>query len=579
MLNVSQQWKDLQKKGFIDKLALLEIEFRVVDSSQYDTTVIAPYAASFSTPHDIIGQDYTRVVYATLERNFWVLDGSREILPDLLQKPNTGYIGAEIDSDTNRITITDYDGFNTISQCSIEFDKYNCVRNGTIGFYDASDKLIYEKTFENNHETTLTLSFEKDITGYHKVVIESKDVALPNQRVRIKSFTAGVIKIFTNKDIISYSAKNNVSLINDKLPTNDINFELDNTDNKFNPDNRNGLFNYLSKRQEIKIRYGYAFDDGDEYISGGTYYLTEWETPQNSHTATFKAKNAINFFTKPFYKGLNKSKTLAELAKEVLALCNWDDDYVFLDPILNTITTDAPMPACSCAEALQYIAQAANCMLYIDSNNVITIERISLLANDDDYEINNFNEYEYPELEIDDEIHYINIGVYSYFNDDEIKELYKGNLSLGTQEIIYSDRADYSSINITGAIIDYDETSSFKTVCEVETEGEVVVSGYVLKESASIYTIDNEKNGDDLQIENPLITSKELAADVGDYITEWINKRYTDSCNFRIDPRLELLDRVNIQGKLFVKHLCIIKEIGITFKGAFKGTCKGKRLD
>ena len=115
------------------------------------------------------------------------------------------------------------------------------------------DKEVASVDITDNHDTNFVYSLDSDITGYYEVDIIINSLAIPDQRARIETITLGVIKIFTNKDIISYKMNSSIALINDALPTNTINFELDNTNDMFNPDNRNGLFTYLSKRQEIKI--------------------------------------------------------------------------------------------------------------------------------------------------------------------------------------------------------------------------------------------------------------------------------------------------------------------------------------
>jgi len=575
MLAVSQAWKDLQQQAFIDKNAIVELEMRIYDPSQYETAVSSNDKLAICVPHDIIGQDYDIVRNATLEQNFWLLDDSREILADkTTQIANTGYISNSTDQETT-INIFGFDTYYTTKQFSIEFGEYNTAKSFSVIFKN-SDGIIEQIDISDNTDIDFKYVHTQDISGYSEIDIVIHELAIPNQRARIKKVIIGVRKTFTPKDIISYKMSSSVALINDGLPQNEIDFEIDNTDDIFNPDNEDSLFTYLSKRQEIIVRYGYELENGTEYINGGTFYLTEWDTPQNSLTATFKGKNALSFFTKLFYNGKNESKSLYALAYEVFEVMGWDTDYVNIESSLDNIFTSAPMPKCTCAEALQLIAQAGNCALYIDSNNKICIKPIDLNTIHHDYEINNFNEYEYPELEIDDQISYFNVAVNHYYQGEN-GEIFKGTLEAGTNVVVFSNLADYTTISTESSVATLSDPTSIKCTCVVETSGEITITGNKLENSESVLTIDNESDGDELDIANELIDSIDRARAVGSYIQDMTDIRYTDNCNFRIDPRLELLDIVPVQGKLATNH-CIVKEISISYNGAFKGTCKAKRL-
>lgn len=97
----------------------------------------------------------------------------------------------------------------------------------------------------------------------------------------------GLFRAWSKADIVSFSHEQSVGVISGSLPKSAIKFDTNNLSQRFNPDAEDGFSQYLMERQEVVVRYGLKLSGGIEWIDGGVFYLTKWETPQNGITATF----------------------------------------------------------------------------------------------------------------------------------------------------------------------------------------------------------------------------------------------------------------------------------------------------
>lgn len=96
---------------------------------------------------------------------------------------------------------------------------------------------------------------------------------------------------------MNYSHTIEVDPVSAALPTIEIEFSISNLNGQYNPDNPQGAEKYLMERQEITARYGYLIDGAIEWIPAGTFYMSEWDTPQNGITASFKARDMQELMT------------------------------------------------------------------------------------------------------------------------------------------------------------------------------------------------------------------------------------------------------------------------------------------
>lgn len=275
---------------------------------------------------------------------------------------------------------------------------------------------IFTQTVENDSTETVVAG---DILGYDKITIDILKWSKPFHRARIQKILPGIEKVYTKTDIMSYSAEMSVDPLTASLPKSEITFELKNLNGEFSRDNPKGLEKYLMTRQAVRVRYGYKLDGAIEWIPGGTYYLSEWEGPQNGITASFTARDAIEFMTDP-YTGPS-SGTLLSIATaafeqaELPRMPDGSEAWTVASSMgqISAPATDADgkpldLSKISIAEVLQYVANAGCCVLYQGRDGMFHVEHLDYSLTD--YPIDRFNSYANAEIKRSKQLKAMNIN-------------------------------------------------------------------------------------------------------------------------------------------------------------------------
>lgn len=273
-----------------------------------------------------------------------------------------------------------------------------------------SGRAVFSKTMENTAVRTI---LEGDISGYDQITIEVLEWSVPRRRARVESVFLGIEKTYTKKDIISYTTSMFVDPLSAALPKSEITFQLDNRDGKFNLDNLKGEGRYIMERQEVNVRCGYKLEGATEWIPGGTYYLSEWDAPQNGITATFTARDALEFMGDA-YAGPS-SGTLLEIAKAALEQANLPkmsdgtDRWSLSSSLANIQAPEGlDLSKQTVAEVLQCVANAGCCVFYQDRAGKLHIETLNPALSD--YPIDRFVSYAYSDISLSKQLKAVNIN-------------------------------------------------------------------------------------------------------------------------------------------------------------------------
>ena len=307
--------------------------------------------------------------YATCERDFTRADGTMYFLPKEssgMQYYNNGIV-------TQDFMGTIYIRFNTSYSLDIKGLKINWGEYYPIDFTIQND--TNTRSYEGNTKANWTTEDTFDGTTY--LIIRVSKMANPYLRVRIQEFTAGISNTFTNKDVKSYVAKDFVSPIAETVPSQDLTLVVDNQNLYYSPDNPESALAYMEVGQEIKVEFGYdVTGNGDiEWLPEITTYLKNWSA--NDVEAKFVGTDRFDYLTDKYYKGhfYKDGITLYDLAVDVLADAGITDSReYFLDPYLQTIVVNNPIPIVSHASALQIIANAGRCALSVDRQKRIHLQ-------------------------------------------------------------------------------------------------------------------------------------------------------------------------------------------------------------
>ena len=150
-------------------------------------------------------------------------------------------------------------------------------------------------------------------------------------------------------------------------------------------------------------RYGYELNGTIEWIKAGTFFMSEWDTPQNGITATFTARDSIEFmsdsYTGPSSGSLYSIAEAAFLQANLPKTSTGGNRWI-ISASLKSINApdDVDLSVYTIAETLQLVANASCCVFYQGRDGILHIEPLS--EETTDYEINRFNSYENSEISL-----------------------------------------------------------------------------------------------------------------------------------------------------------------------------------
>ena len=611
MQSVSQDWKNNQNNQLVSE-SFVEIVLDMVDpEASTDASAVDNGSEIISNTGRIVKEVETEITpYATLEQNLWVLDGSKQIMSSDNIK-DCGYVGNVL-SDANGV-------FSVTPIITIAFEEvhYNPLNGVTItwgkvmGDYPKSftitayngETTVAEKTVTDNKDVTTAVFI--DVPEYDSIKISIHDWCLPYRRARVEEVIIGVKMSYTKDNILSLNHSMENDFVASSLPVNTLSFSIDNRDKSFDPNGLTGLSRYLVEGQEISVKYGYQLNDRVEWINSGTFYLSGWETTSQNNQVDYEATSLLSLLNITYNQGMyyETGRSLYDLATDVLTFANLPlsrDGNVkwVIDESLKDIITMSPLYIDTAANCLQLIANAGCCVMYVDRNDILHIEKRDPV--DSDYTISRDNSFDKPDITLSSPLKKIIVPVYSYSlaqTEDEEGDIVNAYTSIhdGTYylpddvvsnkidtEVVFTTDSPMGKYTVKGidvckaSIVSYNAFSCRVLIdITLPAQPRLRVKGVEVVQSRTERVIDVNPKGDEITIDNYLITNEKMASDVAEWVKLWLNHRQTQSVSWRADPRLDTLDLINNETD-YGNGKMLVTRIDYTYNGAFRGTAEGR---
>lgn len=524
--------------------------------------------------------------YATLEKNFWLLNDSQPIYgsEELEQTYVSSYMSDKncLFSDKACITLTSSVYLTTLGLTMVfdSIDKNYAKKLKVKAYRD--NTMIMDKDYTlSSYSDRLIFADNEELVRWNKIEIYFIESSLPYRRIRVNQLLFGIMETYTDENLISAESKEKTTMINSELPTHTFKFTIDNMNKLFNPDNPQGWYRYILQQQPISYEWGYQLDDGTiEWILGGKMLLTgSVEVGENQ--VSFSTTSLINYLTKVYKKGVYNSsgRSLYDLAVDVLEDSNIDSSQYNLWSGLKSIKTDAPLPKLEARQLLQIIATTGNCILFTNRENVINIQPFNYVLNPDgmSYDFITSN----PVVKVQSELHNTIIYINHYSKEDNVSELFK-NESLeitGTKtiEIEYDLATDISATITGGTIVSanyYGRYAILKITNTSEDTISLKVSGKKINNSQTIDSKQFNDDGENIEYKNDLITqmvesSKETK--LKDFIGNWYNNRNIYSFENRGDIVKDTREIIPIETDFSNSLIGYLVENNINYDGAWSG--------
>lgn len=420
MIDVSNAWKAAHLETLVP-VSDIRIEYNVTDPGVQDEAVSTATTTeeTYSSVADVVNEEsLNEPLYATLEHNSWILNASRSALSETL--PTTdGFISSNLSGADGEFTevptiVITFGQVHTNHVPGISvtwsrtYEEY--ATRFRITVYNG-ETVVKSVLVEDNR--SVSVNVWEAISGYDKIVLEILEWCKPYRRARLMEVLIGIKQVYTKADLMGFTHEQDADLLSGTLPKNSIVFELDNSDNRWNPDNPVGTEQYLIQRQTLIVRYGLLINGEMEWIRAGTFYMSEWDTPSNGITASFTARDLLEFCTEA-YTG-PRSGSLLTIAQSALEQSGIDAEDVALSETLGDIQTDFSEDDAenTCAEILQMVANAGQCCIWQDRNGVLHIEPLNTELTD--YVIGEMknglsNAYDHPEFALSKELKSVRVN-------------------------------------------------------------------------------------------------------------------------------------------------------------------------
>lgn len=525
---------------------------------------------TFSDLDELKQDGVDEIKYATLEKNYFNLDGSKVLLKDDAKAQGTGLWSKSMSDDeglfqnppTLLITFSQVHSSNGIT---FQFSEDNYCSDLNIKFYN-NGTLLKDLNVTPNESTFFCSEI---VENYNKLIITFKKTNNPYRYLKLINIVYGQNRVFTPSEITSANILEEIDPLSNEISINTLEFSIFSRDEAFNILNPQGIYKLLQSRQMFRV---YETNDGKE-IDMGTFYLDEWKN-ETEAISNMKSIDLIGLLDKTtYYGGIFYNKPIDTILIEILDTANMDEHTITFDnDDLRNINLSGYIPICTHREAIQQVLFSAG--LVADCSRSTKIKIYKLKDSNIKYIPYNRKKQDSENVELNDIVTGVQVTSHQYLYNtnnqvySEKKELYNADLEVGEHFIKFSEPV--YGITIAGASL-LDFSCAYAKV-NVTTKGNVKIEGYEYYHVTKVYESkieiqDNDKENI-LQVTDATLISDNNAQEVADRILNYYQNTYKMNVDFKIED--ESISDTAIVDTLYNQKLKgNIKKMDIDLTGGF----------
>lgn len=557
-----------------------EISFGLVNTTAMEDAKLfnnginlAPISSEIIT----VERDYDKQ-YATLEPDFYLLDGTFVLPKNSKPRDNLGVISYGYTNESEKVEFQiDFDS-------PFDFKGFQITWNTLLNEYPTSFSVVTKNTdgvekrttVSNNTSVITAINEEYENVVQVRIIINSWNVN--DRRARFERIEIGSYIIYTSNDLSYVEITNESNPLSLQLPTNQMKFTIIDKNDNFNPDNPEGSYKYLTENSPVSIKWKERIYNNETLqweemqVDGGTFYLSGWNSGGDSITYSFTGSDILSLLNKRnYYKGLYYengigAKSLINQIVEDAQLPVYAQNKVTVDNELENIIIYSPLPINTHKNCIQLIANYCNAAILMTRDGRIEIKPIN----------NNQNEFllsgntihnKFPRPEINNPVRGVECKIYNYNFSVDLEEVMKQEVELEletgeTDEIILTHGAIKDSVLTYDCLTQYITKIEYYTFATIVTikgfKGKInfVLNGRKSEVTENIYTLnytDNgyivNPNGEVVEVDNNIISSLNIAKLVSSNVLNESLNRNIYNLTARGDLRLDPLDMIYIETK------------------------------
>ncbi|WP_085832853.1 hypothetical protein [Clostridium merdae] len=507
-----------------------EITLDLIDvTAREDSSPAASDIQPFADTEQLKRDDLTVPDYATLEENFFLLDGSKPLFPDSPAGMDFSYWSQ---------SISDADGvFAEPPKLEISFTEQHTSAGLTLHFLPDFPALVNIQWLTLGGVLIISKDFQPDALDYFcecpvenfgKLVITFKRTAEPYRYIKLHAINYGTFLTYSDTDVVSAKITEEVDLISNTLSINMANFTLHSPTDDFNLMNPQGVFKLFQQGQQVHIRH--FLDSGP--VQMGTFRLATWQSADAS-TGQFTANASVGELDKTDFK-LGKiyvNEPAENIINAIMASAGWID-YTVEDAIRST-PLSGWLAISTHRTALQQVAFAAGAI--VDDSRGSTI-RIYSQPPTYNHLIPRSRKFSGGNVKLLSYISDVSLTAHNYVLKSDAEQIFQGTLATGQHEIQFD--AACAELAITGGTIAEQHTNY--VVVSVDVDGEVTLTGKKYEDHPVTYLRAAEKlpagaARNTIKFESATLISASNAPAIAQRLYEYYQLRYQTSLPFILD--------------------------------------------
>lgn len=455
------------------------ISFGLIDvTAKPDTTVTASDKQSFIDVQDLTLDGVCPAPSATLEKDYWKLDGSYEPFPDSPQNTSWGIWSNSMSDENGNFSVPpvitlSFQSIHKSAGLTFEFCPYgnNYCNHMLIQWY-LDNAVIKEAEF---YPAAWRCEYRCTVEKYNKIIITFYSTNKPYRYLKVQNIQHGINEYFSEDEIEAASVLEEVDISALELSVNTLEFRLRTANDDFDIFNPKGLYNLLQKKQQLCVEG----DIDGTLINFGYFYLNDWNDDEGMTEIT--AQDAIGIMSNTTFKG-----NIYDGVKALNVIDEIMNDAGFgysVDSRIGDIKISGWLPICTHREALQQVAFALGA--YVDTSRGGMVKICFGADEDVIYKIGMDRKAVGSSAVLREYVSGVSVTEHSYVLGAVVEELYKGSLYAGDNEITFSEPSVVTAVS--GGTLK--ESGVNYCIVNMEADGEVTVKGKKYTDNTSVITV------------------------------------------------------------------------------------------
>lgn len=441
-----------------------EAEFDLTDvTAQGDSTLESGTAAGFADL-SLLKEEGRMGRYGTMERNQFLLDGSRDIFPEEGPADVAFWSTAMSDMDG---------GFQEFPSLKVTFTEPHSSIGLTLYFsgdsfvkvewYALEGKKLAEETFSPDSSTFFC---GREVEEYGKLVFSFMGTARPMRYVKMDYIEYGRRWKLGRDMIKTAGIYEEIDPTSATLSTNTADIQFIDEKDDFSLARPEGLWRFLQKNQEVRL---VEYVDG-KAVECGTFYLDSWSVQKT--LVRFSFVDLIGLLDKTsFYNGSVYENTEAGLIIDsIMASCGVTDYTI--EPEVYAVMLSGWLGIQSHRAALQQVVFACGAIADCSRASGIRIYRPDKYVS---HTVGLDRRFMGTKITLDEYISDVSVDYTQYVPEDSESQVYKGVLSPGMNRIDFSQPYLAGSLAVNKGTLA--EASVNYVVVSAEEETECIITG------------------------------------------------------------------------------------------------------